>query len=98
MKPSKFNFERTDFESKEEVIEHFLEGEIFAKLCVLEQFRAGDSYVVPQDIEDAADLLWMMHQDTQRPLKARKRRKTRNKGSNSTQLNPKRRVQLVCVC
>jgi hypothetical protein len=97
VKPSEFNFERTDFESKEEVIEHFLEGEIVAKLLVLEQFRAGDDSVIREDIKDAADLLWMMHQDTYRPSRARNRRKVRHRGSNVTQLNPRRRVQLACV-
>jgi hypothetical protein len=92
-----FDFERTKFESKEDVIEHFLEGEIFAKSCVLEQFRAGDSSVIRQDVKDAADLFWTIYQDTHRPSKARKRRKVRNRGGNVTELNPRRRMQLACV-
>ena len=87
-----FDFERTTFESKEEVIEHFLEGEIFVKLSVLEQFRAGDSIVIRQDVKDAADLFWAAYQDTHRPSKARNRRKVRNRGSNVTELNLERRV------
>jgi hypothetical protein len=80
MKPSEFNFERTDFESRNEVVEWFLEGECVAKALVLdeqleklERFRAGDDSVVPKGIEDAADLVWMTARSIPRPAMPRKR-------------------------
>jgi len=98
VKPSEFNFERTDFESKKDVIEHFLKGEIAAKLLVLEKFRAGDSSVIRQDVKDAADLLWMLYENTPRALERRKRRKMRSKKDNVTELKLERKARMACAC
>jgi hypothetical protein len=66
MKPSEFNFERIDFESRAEVVQWLLEGNCVAKALLLDEerekllrFRAGDDSVVPQGIEDAADIVWI---------------------------------------
>ncbi len=80
MKPNEFNFERLDFESRNEVVEWFLEGNCVAKALVLDEereklarFRAGDDSVVPQGIEDVADIVWMAVRSTLHPPKPRKR-------------------------
>ena len=80
MKPSEFNFERTDFESRNEVVEWFLEGECVAKALLLDEeieklqrFRAGEDSVVPKGIEDVADIVGMAARSIPRRPKPRKR-------------------------